>query len=120
VGPGYTFNVRVAGTLAHLLRQDGLHIIETRDPAHRRARALPAQRPRLLERRQVDAGDQRFALIADSPIDIVDVPRGPPRAIIGSPAIPAIPRDQWSADAGGRPQNSRSVTLASFCCALNW
>nr|MBA2539189.1 hypothetical protein [Deltaproteobacteria bacterium] len=31
---GFTFNVRVVGTLAYLIRQDGLHIIETADPAN--------------------------------------------------------------------------------------
>src|SRR5439155_12238936 len=28
-GPGYTFNVRYRGTIAYLIRQDGLHLIET-------------------------------------------------------------------------------------------
>jgi len=72
---GYTFNVRVAGTLAYLIRQDGLHIIETRDPAHpvelghyRRTGAGYSNDVKL-----VDAGGKRFALIADSPVDVVDV-----------------------------------------------
>lgn len=76
-GPGYTFNVRVAGTLAYLIRQDGLHIIETADPAHpvelghyRRSGAGYSNDVKL-----VDAGARRFALIADSPVDIVDVTR---------------------------------------------
>lgn len=72
---GYTFNVRVAGTLAYLIRQDGLHIIETRDPAHpvelghyRRTGPGYSNDVKL-----VDAGTRRFALIADSPVDVVDV-----------------------------------------------
>ncbi len=74
-GPGYTFNVRVAGTLAYLIRQDGLHIIETADPAHpvelgvyHRSELGYSNDVKL-----VDAGARRYALIADSPIDIVDV-----------------------------------------------
>ena len=74
-GPGYTFNVRVAGTLAYLIRQDGLHIIETTDPAH------PVQvghyaRPQAgysNDVKIVDAGGKRYALIADYPTDVVDV-----------------------------------------------
>jgi hypothetical protein len=71
----YTLNVRVAGTLAHVIRRDGLHIVETRDPAHpfevghyRRGGAGYPNDVKL-----VDAGTRRFALIADTPIDVVDV-----------------------------------------------
>jgi len=74
-GPGYTFNVRVAGTLAYLIREDGLHIIETQDPAHpvelglyRRAMAGYSNDVKL-----VDAGAKRYAIIADYPVDVVDV-----------------------------------------------
>lgn len=74
-GPGYTFNVRVEGTLAYLIRQDGLHIIETADPAHptelghyKRPQAGYSNDVKL-----VDAGARRYALIADYPIDVVDV-----------------------------------------------
>jgi hypothetical protein len=74
-GQGYTFNVRVAGTLAYLIRQDGLHIIETADPVHpvelghyQRSGTGYSNDVKL-----VDAGAKRFALIADSPVDIVDV-----------------------------------------------
>jgi hypothetical protein len=82
-GQGYTFNVRVAGTLAYLIRQDGLHVIETRDPAH------PVQIGHYTrvgdgysnDVKLVDAGDRRYALIADTPIDIVDVT---------DPAAPAL------------------------------
>jgi hypothetical protein len=72
---GFTFNVRVVGTLAYLIRQDGLHIIDTADPAN----------PRELGKwrrtgdgysndvKIVDAAGKRFAIIADTPVDIVDV-----------------------------------------------
>ena len=74
-GPGYTFNVRVSGTLAYLIRQDGLHIIETADPAHpvelgvyRRGTPGYSNDVKL-----VDAGAKRYALLADTPVDVVDV-----------------------------------------------
>jgi hypothetical protein len=74
-GPGYTFNVRIKGTLAYLIRQDGLHIIETADPAH------PVQVGHYARNgagysndvKIVDAGAKRYALIADFPTDVVDV-----------------------------------------------
>ncbi|MEO7734714.1 MAG: hypothetical protein ABIY55_27400, partial [Kofleriaceae bacterium] len=74
-GAGYTFNVRVAGTLAYLIRQDGLHVIETADPAHpvelgHYARPVPDYSNDV---KLVDAGDRRYALIADTPVDVVDV-----------------------------------------------
>ena len=80
-GPGYTFNVRVAGTLAYLIRQDGLHIIETADPAHP-AELGHYRRPMLgysNDVKLVEAGGRRFALLADTPSDVVDVtdPRVP-------------------------------------------
>ncbi|HEY0990227.1 MAG TPA: hypothetical protein VGD80_24415 [Kofleriaceae bacterium] len=73
--PTYTLNVRVAGTLAYVIRRDGLHIVETRDPAH------PVELGHYHRGGQgyandvkvVDAGPRRYALIADSPIDVVDV-----------------------------------------------
>lgn len=72
---GYTLNVRVAGTLAYLIRQDGLHIIETRDPAHpvelgHHQRIGPI---RSNDVKIVEAGAKRFVLIASSPVDVVDV-----------------------------------------------
>jgi hypothetical protein len=74
-GPGYTFNVRVMGTLAYLIRQDGLHVIETADPAHpvelghyQRSGAGYSNDVKL-----VDTGTKRYALIADYPVDVVDV-----------------------------------------------
>ncbi|MDB4955646.1 MAG: hypothetical protein JWO36_3215 [Myxococcales bacterium] len=74
-GPGYTFNVRMKGTLAYLIRQDGLHIIETADPAHpvelgHYARTTPGYSNDV---KIVDAGAKRYALIADYPSDVVDV-----------------------------------------------
>jgi hypothetical protein len=74
-GPGYTFNVRVAGTLAYLIRQDGLHIIETADPAHP-VELGHYKRPVLgysNDVKLVTAGAKRFAVIADTPVDVVDV-----------------------------------------------
>jgi hypothetical protein len=75
-GPGYTFNVRVVGTLAYLIRQDGLHMIETADPAnpvelgaYRRNGDGYSNDVKLVDA----AGGRRFAIIADFPVDIVDV-----------------------------------------------
>jgi hypothetical protein len=74
-GPGYTFNVRVEGTLAYLIRQDGLHIIETADPTHptelghyQRSGGGYSNDVKL-----VDHAGKRYALIADYPIDVVEV-----------------------------------------------
>jgi hypothetical protein len=74
-GPGYTFNVRMMGTLAYLIRQDGLHIIETADPAHptelghyRRSGNGYSNDIKL-----VQTATRRYAVIADFPIDVVDV-----------------------------------------------
>jgi hypothetical protein len=74
--PGYTFNVRVVGTLAYLIRQDGLHVIETADPMHpvelghyRRTGDGYSNDVKLVDA----AGGKRYALIADTPVDIVDV-----------------------------------------------
>ncbi|TMQ05733.1 MAG: hypothetical protein E6J90_48045 [Deltaproteobacteria bacterium] len=74
-GKGYTFNVRVLGTVAYLIRQDGLHIIETADPAHP-VELGHYKRPMLgysNDVKLVAAGDRRFAVIADTPVDVVDV-----------------------------------------------
>jgi len=78
---GYTLNVRVAGTIAYLIRRDGLHVIETADPAH------PVEvgfytRMTLGVRNDLklfDVGPRRFAVLADTPLDIVEVtdPRAP-------------------------------------------
>ncbi len=73
---GYTFNVRVDGTLAYLIREDGLHIIETADPAnpielghYRRTGNGYSNDVKLVD----TAGGKRYALIADFPVDVVDV-----------------------------------------------
>lgn len=72
---GYTFNVRVAGTLAYLIRQDGLHIIETVDPAN--PVELGAYKRNgdgySNDVKLVEANGKRYAIIADFPVDIVDV-----------------------------------------------
>jgi hypothetical protein len=72
---GYTFNVRVLGTLAYVIRTDGLKIIDTADPAHpvevghwRRSGNGYSNDVKL-----VDTGAKRYAVIADSPVDVVDV-----------------------------------------------
>ncbi|MBA3452150.1 MAG: hypothetical protein H0T42_03515 [Deltaproteobacteria bacterium] len=74
-GNGFTFNVRVAGTLAYLIRIDGLHIIETSDPANpvevgswQRAGDGYSNDVKIVE-----ANNKRYALIADTPVDVVDV-----------------------------------------------
>jgi hypothetical protein len=72
---GYTFNVRVAGTLAYLIRIDGLHIIETADPAHpvelgHYQRTGPGYSNDV---KIVEANGKRYAVIADYPVDVVDV-----------------------------------------------
>jgi len=73
--PGYTFNVRVLGTTAYLVRIDGLYIIDVADPAH------PTQlgyyhKPTLAYSNDVklfETGGKRYAVIADVPVDVVDV-----------------------------------------------
>ncbi|MBL9013902.1 MAG: hypothetical protein JNL83_06990 [Myxococcales bacterium] len=71
----FTFNVRVAGTIAYLIRQDGLHIIETADPArpvelkHWRRNGPGYSNDVKL----VEANGKRYAIIADIPSDVVDV-----------------------------------------------
>lgn len=77
----YTFNVRVAGTIAYLVRHDGLRIIETADPSHpvelgsyhRGGEGYPN------DVKVVTAGPRTYVVIADTPVDIVDVtdPRAP-------------------------------------------
>ena len=74
-GAGYTFNVRVDGTLAYLIRQDGLHIIETADPAHPTELGIyrRAQQGYSNDVKLIDVAAKRYALIADYGVDIVDV-----------------------------------------------
>jgi hypothetical protein len=74
-GPGYTFNVRVVGTTAYLIRQDGLHVIDTTDPTHPIERGLYRRSGPGYSNdvKLVQAGTKRYALIADYPVDVVDV-----------------------------------------------
>lgn len=74
-GAGPTFNVRVAGTLAYLIRLDGLHIIETADPAHpvELGHYQRVGKSYSNDVKIVDANGRRYALIADAPVDVVDV-----------------------------------------------
>lgn len=72
---GFTFNVRVMGTLAYVIRTDGLKIIDTADPANpvevghwRRSGNGYSNDVKI-----VDTGAKRYAVIADSPVDVVDV-----------------------------------------------
>ena len=82
-GPGYTFNVRVVGNLAYLIRQDGLHIIDVTNPAQ------PAELGKWKRNgdgysndvKIVSTATKKYAIIADSPVDIVDVT---------NPALPAL------------------------------
>jgi hypothetical protein len=74
-GAGYTFNVRVDGTIAYLIREDGLHIIETADPAHPTELGI-YRRPQQgysNDVKVIDVGAKRYALTADYGVDIVDV-----------------------------------------------
>ncbi len=80
---GFTFNVRVVGTLAYLIRTDGLHIIETADPANpvelgswRRTGDGYSNDVKI-----VQAGAKRYAIIADYPADVIDVT---------NPALPVL------------------------------
>lgn len=72
---GFTFNVRVLGNLAYVIRTDGLKIIDTSDPANpfevghwRRSGNGYSNDVKIL-----DLGSKRYVVIADSPVDIVDV-----------------------------------------------
>jgi hypothetical protein len=71
----YTFNVRVAGNTAYLIRQDGLYIINVTDPAN------PVELGHFKRTgdgysndvKIVDTATKRYAIIADFPVDVVDV-----------------------------------------------
>jgi hypothetical protein len=85
-GPGYTFNVRFVGTLAYLIRQDGLHIIDTSDPAHpvelghyKRTGPGYSNDVKLVD----TAAGKRYALIADYPVDVVDVTTATAPVLVG-------------------------------------
>jgi hypothetical protein len=74
-GPGYTFNVRVVGTTAYLIREDGLHVIDTSDPS------APVELGKWRRSgdgysndvKMVAAAGREYAIIGDTPVDIVDV-----------------------------------------------
>lgn len=74
-GFGFTFNVRVVGSTAYMIRQDGLHIIDATDPAHpvERGHYQRAGMGYSNDVKLVEAGGKRYAIIADLPVDIVDV-----------------------------------------------
>jgi hypothetical protein len=84
-GPGFTFNVRVVGNTAYLVRLDGLHIIDVTNPAapvelgHYKA----AGEDRYSNDVKIVDGpnNKRYAIIADTPVDVVDVT---------NPAAPAL------------------------------
>jgi hypothetical protein len=73
--PGYTFNVRVLGSLAYVVRIDGLHIIDVSDPA------APVELGSYYrggdsytnDVKLVEADGRTFAILADTPVDVVDV-----------------------------------------------
>ncbi|MFT3696974.1 MAG: hypothetical protein QM831_27780 [Kofleriaceae bacterium] len=74
-GPGYTFNVRVVGNIAYLIRQDGLHIIDTTDPTapvqlglYRRSHLGYSN-----DVKMIVTGGRTYAVIADYNVDVVDV-----------------------------------------------
>ena len=80
---GFTFNVRVSGNTAYLVRIDGLYIIDVTDPTtpielghYKRTGEGYSNDVKI-----VDAGAKRYALIADYPVDVVDVT---------NPALPTL------------------------------
>src|SRR5687768_2756726 len=73
---GFTFNVRVVGNTAYLVRIDGLYIIDVTDPAnptelghYRRTGDGYSNDVKIVDA----AGGKRYAIIADFPSDVVDV-----------------------------------------------
>ncbi|MGE0546076.1 MAG: LVIVD repeat-containing protein [Kofleriaceae bacterium] len=71
----YTLNVRVAGTLAFLIRDAELSIIETADPSNPVlvGRYLSSKGGGGNDVKLVESGAKRYAVIATSPVEIVDV-----------------------------------------------
>jgi hypothetical protein len=72
----YTLNVRVDGTTAYLIRRDGLHIIDVADPAAPHelgvwGRPMPSGSAN--DVKIVHYAAKTYALIADIPVDIIDV-----------------------------------------------
>ena len=81
---GFTFNVRVAGNTAYLIRIDGLYIIDVTNPAnpvelghYKRTGDGYSNDVKIVDA----AGGKRYAIIADIPSDVVDVT---------NPAAPAL------------------------------
>ena len=73
---GFTFNVRVVGNTAYLVRIDGLYIIDVTDPTnpvelghYKRAGEGYSNDVKIVDA----AGGKRYAIIADFPSDVVDV-----------------------------------------------
>lgn len=73
---GFTFNVRVSGNTAYLVRIDGLYIIDVTDPTmpvelghYKRTGDGYSNDVKIVDA----AGGKRYALIADFPVDVVDV-----------------------------------------------
>lgn len=94
-GPGYTFNVRMVGTTAYLIRQDGLHIIDTSDPTNPTQLGL-YRRTHLgysSDVKLVEANGKRYALVADYGVDVVDVTNP------GNPALVATINENAHTDA---------------------
>lgn len=76
--PGYTYNVRVDGNLAYVVRDDGMHII---DITHLESPSEIGHWPNgyTNDLKIVTTGPMKVAIIADSPSKVVDVtdPRQP-------------------------------------------
>ncbi len=70
--PAYTYNVRVLGKYAYLVRDDGMHIIDVSDPT-RPVKVGHWVNGYTNDVKLVVAGAKTFALIADNPSKIVDV-----------------------------------------------
>ncbi|MBA3502500.1 MAG: hypothetical protein M4D80_34030 [Myxococcota bacterium] len=73
---GFTFNVRVSGNTAYLVRIDGLYIIDVTDPTtpvelghYQRTGDGYSNDVKIVDA----AGGKRYALIADYPVDVIDV-----------------------------------------------
>ena len=73
--PGYNLQVRVKDNIAYLVRSDGLYTIDITDPAHpvERGAYLRADDHYSNDIKLVDYNNRRYAILADSPSDVVDV-----------------------------------------------
>ena len=73
---GYTFNVRVAGNIAYVVRTDGLHVLNIADPGDIReiGRFIhPGGIQYSNDVKLFTIGARRYAVIADFPCDVIDV-----------------------------------------------